>query len=76
MFERMKRFLNKVTRRSRVEEPLSAPMMFPIACKGCIHLRGRIEDGALIFDRCTIIEGEITDEMLDEPCKNYEELKE
>ena len=47
------------------------PVMRPIRCRDCSHLRGQIEDGAMILDRCYVYDCEITDEMLDEPCKFY-----
>lgn len=43
--------------------------MVPIRCKDCIHLRGKFEGDVRVMDQCYVYDREITDEMLDEPCK-------
>ena len=47
------------------------PIMMPIRCKDCTHLRGKLTDGVMILDRCYVYDCEITDEMLDNECKFY-----
>lgn len=44
----------------------------PIPCKDCRHLRGKMDDECVLtMDRCHLYDCEITDEMLENPCKNY-----
>ena len=50
--------------------------IFPTMCKGCIHLKHRMDGEVKIFDRCTIWNRTITDEVLAVPCEFYKRVKE